>query len=36
MANDYVVRLTGDSKGLNSAVKSAQTALNNLGKENKQ
>lgn len=36
MANDYVVRLTGDSKGLNSAVKSAQNALNNLGKENQQ
>lgn len=36
MANDYVVRLTGDSKGLNSAVKSAQNALNDLGKENQQ
>lgn len=36
MANDYVVRLTGDSKGLNNAVKSAQTALNDLGKENQQ
>lgn len=34
--NDYVVRLTGDSKGLNNAVKSAQNALNNLGKENQQ
>lgn len=32
--NDYVVRLTGDSKGLNNAVKSAQTALNDLGKQN--
>lgn len=36
MANDYVVRLTGDSKGLNNAVKSAQNALNDLGKENQQ
>lgn len=32
--NDYVVHLMGDSKGLNSAVKSAQTALNDLGKQN--
>jgi len=34
MAKDYVVRLTGDSKGLNNAVKSAQNALNDLGKSN--
>lgn len=36
MANDYVVRLTGDSKGLKSAVNGAKKSLDDLGKENQQ
>lgn len=36
MANDYVVTLTGDSKGLKSAVNGAKKSLDDLVKENQQ